>query len=1149
MKIKILWFGILLFIFGIIVPTQALHAQTYTVSGTVTQSGGGGLNGVTITISDGVTTDTTTTSGGGYYSFNVAVGWRGIVTPSLTGYAFTPAFANVGPVSDDELADFTAFSAVTISGTISSDAEGEGGPGGPIAGALVTLSTGQTTTTNLGGIYSITLESGWSGTITPSSAGYTFAPEFRTYSNVTTDQTGQDYLGTSSADTYTISGYVTISEGGLSGVTLNGLPGSPTTDEGGFYTATVASGWSGIVVPSRTGYTFTPVQRSYTNVISNQTNQDYAASSSELSYTISGTVTHLNGGGIDGVTIGFSDDHNEVTSGGGFYSYTVGTGWTGTVTPSLAGYTFTPTSATIGPVTSNTTQDFVGVNAVTISGTVTDGYSAISGVLMTLSTGGTMTTGVDGTYSFTVASGWSGTVTPTRTGYEFTPPSSTYNSIATNQTQDYTGTVSSTTYTISGQVLEESGRFGMDGVTVNFYDGFTLETETTSGGGYYSYTVSVNWTGTVTPELLGYSFTPVSAAIGPVQSNETQDFTSSQTSYTISGVVMDTNSAPIQNVTVTNSSGGATGTNASGEYSFSLPYNWTGSVTPTKSGWVFSPAQRSYSNLTTHEVGQNYVGTSTSSKVTISGTVKDVSGNGLAGVPVEFGNLGTIVTDDTGSYAKQVKYNWSGTVTPYMTGVNFSPASRTYSNVQSDRLQQDFIQILGFATPYIAVNPGTLKFGAEQTQKTSGAQTLKIHNIGVGTLNWTLTADQTWISFTPASGTGSGESTVSVDATGLGAGTHKGYIYVSDDNAPNSPVKVTVILKVKGQTEPPFGEFSTPFDGSTVRSSVPFTGWALDDLGVESVGIYLKSGKDLMFIDNAVFIEGARPDVEMFYPDYPNNHRAGWGYMLLTYFLPNGGNGAYTFYAKATDVEGNVTTLGTKTITIDNANAVKPFGAIDSPSQGGVASGDSFLNAGWVLTPQPNSIPTDGSTIDVYVDGVNLGNATYNFYRSDIAALFPGYANSSGAGAYFMLDTTTYGNGVHTIYWSVTDDAGNTDGIGSRFFTITNTVNREEEAKTASVHPNFLRQIPRESNGRVIKMNQTERLELELSGTYKVLEGHQLVGNEYRPLPIGSTLDKASGKFYWIPLQGFHGDYRLSFILEKPDGELIRKEITVKVGN
>jgi hypothetical protein len=45
---------------------------------------------------------------------------------------------------------------------------------------------------------------------------------------------------------------------GISGVILNRLSGSPRTDIDGYYTATVDSGWSGTVSPSKAGYSFNP---------------------------------------------------------------------------------------------------------------------------------------------------------------------------------------------------------------------------------------------------------------------------------------------------------------------------------------------------------------------------------------------------------------------------------------------------------------------------------------------------------------------------------------------------------------------------------------------------------------------------------------------------------------------------------------------------------------------------------------------------------------------------------------------------------------------------------------------------------------------------------------------------------------------------
>lgn len=236
----------------------------------------------------------------------------------------------------------------------------------------------------------------------------------------------------------------------------------------------------------------------------------------------------------------------------------------------------------------------------------------------------------------------------------------------------------------------------------------------------------------------------------------------------------------------------------------------------------------------------------------------------------------------------------------------------------------------------------------------------------------------------------------------------------------------------------PFGDFETPLNGSTVASSIAVTGWALDDVGVESVKIYREAGGNLYYIGDALFVEGARPDIAQAYPNYPNNTKAGWGYMLLTNFLP-GGDGRCILHAIATDSSGQKTTLGIKTIYVNNASAVKPFGAIDTPQPGEVVTGTGYRIQGWALTPLPNKIPENGSTIKVYIDDTYIGNCTYNVYRSDIANYFPGYANSSGAGAYFDINPEQYSVGVHRLYWIATDNAGNSDGIGSRYFSIAHT--------------------------------------------------------------------------------------------------------------
>jgi len=255
------------------------------------------------------------------------------------------------------------------------------------------------------------------------------------------------------------------------------------------------------------------------------------------------------------------------------------------------------------------------------------------------------------------------------------------------------------------------------------------------------------------------------------------------------------------------------------------------------------------------------------------------------------------------------------------------------------------------------------------------------------------------------------------------------------------------------------------------------------------------------------------------------NHRAGWGYMLLTYGLPDRGmSGTYKLYAIAYDKNGNNTVLGTKTIHCDNKNAVLPFGAIATPPQGGEASGSTYINWGWALTPLPNMIPIDGSTIDVIVDGVEVGHPVYNNYRPDVANLFPEYLNSLGASGYFYLDTTKYENGVHTIVWRVRDNAGNVDGVGSRYFKIINTTGESSSVSVGSTR-----------NLRVLHNRNSLDLKLLVGSDNCNFKGYLKVGEELRPLPIGSYLDERKGIFYWLPGPGFLGEYNFIFIDENKE--------------
>lgn len=439
---------------------------------------------------------------------------------------------------------------------------------------------------------------------------------------------------------------------------------------------------------------------------------------------------------------------------------------------------------------------------------------------------------------------------------------------------------------------------------------------------------------------------------------------------------------------------------------------------------------------------------------------------------------------------------------------------------------------------------------------------------------WNTTADPTIDNFRTLDGSGTGSFTSNI--TDLSANT-KYYVRAYATNSVGTAygsTKTFTSLSNLPETNPPFGSFDTPVDGSTVSGSISITGWALDDGGLASVKIYLTQGETQTYIGDALMVEGARPDVAAAYPEYPGNTKAGWGYMMLTNFLPGGGNGTYVISAIATDLVDKTTTLGSKTITVDNAHAVKPFGAIDTPAQGGTSMGNGYVNWGWVLTPQPNSIATNGSTISVWVDGVNKGHPVYNLNRADIAALFPGYANTNGAAGYFKLDTTKFPDGVHTIFWIASDNGGNSDGIGSRYFSIQNsTPDRAQSVTTSTIEMNLqhiaalpgdfskpLRftkgfttdnvcqeLLPAENGNTRLVIKELEPVEIQLAEADADIQGYLLSGNELTRLPIGSTLDARTGTFSWIPGPGFLGRYSLVFVLTDANGQSFKKFIEIKI--
>jgi len=122
-------------------------------------------------------------------------------------------------------------------------------------------------------------------------------------------------------------------------------------------------------------------------------------------------------------------------------------------------------------------------------------------------------------------------------------------------------------------------------------------------------------------------------------------------------------------------------TDKNGYYSATVDYGWSGTVTPTKEGYLFVPVSKVYHNVNSDRTDDSY--TPKIITYTISGQV---------GIPaVEMRGLpGNIVSDETGSYSSTVMYGWSGIVKPFKEGYKFKPASKNYPKVIANLKNQNY---------------------------------------------------------------------------------------------------------------------------------------------------------------------------------------------------------------------------------------------------------------------------------------------------------------------------------------------------------------------------------------------------------------------------------------------------------------------------
>jgi len=236
-----------------------------------------------------------------------------------------------------------------------------------------------------------------------------------------------------------------------------------------------------------------------------------------------------------------------------------------------------------------------GVNFTSTQQTwIISGAAGTGSVTMSLTgaSSSTITANASGAYSFPGMANGSYTLTPSLSGYTFSPASQVVTVNGSNVTAAIF-TATQQMWTISGAVAGTA-----TGATIAL-TGASNATTTASAPGprsllgvsssTFTFTGLANGTYTVTPSLSGYAFSPASQSLTISGASVTAvNFTATLQTWTLSGATGIAGAT----VALTGASSATTTASTSGAYSYSGLANGSYTLTPSLSGYTFTPASQ-----------------------------------------------------------------------------------------------------------------------------------------------------------------------------------------------------------------------------------------------------------------------------------------------------------------------------------------------------------------------------------------------------------------------------------------------------------------------------------------------------------------------------------------------------------------------------
>ena len=232
----------------------------------------------------------------------------------------------------------------------------------------------------------------------------------------------------------------------------------------------------------------------------------------------------------------------------------------------------------------------------------------------------------------------------------------------------------------------------------------TLRALATDANGEYSFYVPDRWSGELTAWLPNHvPVVPTTRTVTNVRADQPGlDFTiTTPTTVVIQGIAQYADRTPCRGAWVLSSDGLHNAqTNASGLFTLTVPYGWSGEIAIALQGHVFNPPRREITRIVMDSQDPRFnTFLATRLQNVMSGTVRDPNGRPIAGVTVRASGLSaSAVTDAEGRYSLAGPFEYEGVLTATKTQYHIEPQDGLPVSLTGDMTGLDFV-----AHPYPAI--------------------------------------------------------------------------------------------------------------------------------------------------------------------------------------------------------------------------------------------------------------------------------------------------------------------------------------------------------------------------------------------------------------------------------------------------------------